>query len=276
MNEIKVDQIIQVASKVFLNKDTQLKLALIGVLSRGHILIEDTPGVGKTTLVYLLGRLLGININRIQFTNDMLPADIIGTSIFDKEKGAFVFKRGPLFGQFVLTDELNRATSKTQSALLQVMEERCVSIDGNEYVMDDHFLIMATQNPFQQIGTYQLPESQLDRFFIGLTLGFPERSYEKKIIRQEDIRKSIQKLEPLVSPDQLIQWQNDTVNVRLSDGFSIILWIYWNMDGRRLKKEGFSLLVRDVILPWRPRPVLLLLNVIMLFLKMCRKLLRPC
>ena len=228
------------ALKILLDKEREITLALIGILSGGHILIEDTPGMGKTTLVYLLGKLLGMEINRIQFTNDMLPSDIIGTSIYDKKEGVFNFKKGPLFGQLILADELNRATPKTQSALLQSMEENCVSVDGQEYSMDENFLIMATQNPFQQIGTYRLPESQIDRFFMGFSLGFPERRYEKEMIRREKGREVIKEVGPLVAGEELKQWRRKVCQVSLSE--AILDYIVDLLErGREEFEEGILL-----------------------------------
>ena len=210
-----IASILQEASQTLFSKNEEIKAALSGILSRGHLLIEDNPGMGKTTLVYLLGRLLGMEVHRIQFTNDLLPADIIGTSIYDRETGEFRFKKGPLFNQFILADELNRATPKTQSALLQAMEERQVSVEGKEYPLDDDFLIIATQNPYQQVGTYPLPESQLDRFFMGLCLGAPKRSDEKKIISGG--QKSLESLPTLLESGGLGKWRKQVASVELRE-----------------------------------------------------------
>ena len=215
MTRESVGNILQEASQTLFSKESEIKAALSGVLARGHLLVEDNPGMGKTTLVYLLGQLLGMNVRRIQFTNDMLPADIIGTSVYDRGTGEFRFKKGPLFNQFILADELNRATPKTQSALLQAMEERQVSVEGEEYPLDENFLIVATQNPYQQVGTYPLPESQLDRFFMGLCLGAPKRSDEKKIIQGE--QKSPKALPVLLEKGELSQWQKEVVEVQLRE-----------------------------------------------------------
>ena len=215
MTRASIANILQEASQTLFNRDREIKVALSGILSRGHLLVEDNPGMGKTTLVYLLGRLLGMNVRRIQFTNDLLPADIIGTSVYDKNSGDFRFKKGPLFNQFILADELNRATPKTQSALLQAMEERQVSVEGKEYPLDENFLIVATQNPYQQVGTYPLPESQLDRFFMGLCLGAPRRSDEKKIIQGG--QKSPETLPILLDKGELSRWQEEVVRVELRE-----------------------------------------------------------
>ena len=240
----EIQKIIDKASQVLFNKSEVLQLALVGVLCRGHLLIEDIPGVGKTTLVYLLAKLLGIDINRIQFTNDMLPADIIGSSIYQQKTGRFDFKKGPLFGEFILADELNRATSRTQSALLQSMEERRINIDGMEYPMDENFLIMATQNPFQQIGTYQLPESQIDRFFMGLRLGLPQRQYEKEVIQGQDGMEAIKEMDPICNKDQLGKWRKQIRNIKMND--SILNYIIDILEmGRTQLDEGYLLSPRS-------------------------------
>ena len=215
MSKATIANILQESSQILFSKDRAIKAALSGILARGHLLIEDNPGMGKTTLVYLLGRLLGMTVRRIQFTNDLLPADIIGTSVYDKGSGEFRFKKGPLFNQFILADELNRATPKTQSALLQAMEERQVSIEGQEYPLDDNFLIMATQNPYQQVGTYPLPESQLDRFFMGLCLGAPKRSDEKKIIQGG--QKDLEVVPTILEQGELAQWRKKVAEVELRE-----------------------------------------------------------
>jgi MoxR-like ATPase len=202
LNE-KLVNAINESNKVFQGKEKQVKLAFISIISKGHLLIEDIPGVGKTTLVYLLSHIFGIQMSRIQFTNDLLPTDIIGTSIFDKVTSSFIFKRGPIFSPMVLADELNRASPKTQSALLQAMEERYITHDNCEYQLESPFIVIATQNPIDQIGTNPLPESQLDRFFMGLTLGLPSREFEKKIILGKNIREQIDSLHPFLDVDDL-------------------------------------------------------------------------
>ena len=210
-----ITNILQEASRTLFNKEGEIKVALSGILSRGHLLLEDNPGMGKTTLVYLLGRLLGMTVHRIQFTNDLLPADILGTSVYDRDSGEFNFKKGPLFNEFILADELNRATPKTQSALLQAMEERRVSVEGREYPLDDNFLIVATQNPYQQVGTYPLPESQLDRFFMGLCMGAPKRSDEKRII--QGAQESPENLPVLLKKEELARWREEVAKVELRE-----------------------------------------------------------
>ena len=163
--------VIAAANNIILGKDTQVRLALACLLARGHLLIEDLPGVGKTTLAHTLARLLGLQFSRIQFTSDMLPADVIGLSIFDRERSEFRFLPGAIFSQVLLADEINRATPKTQSALLEAMEERQVTVEGETRPLPEPFFVIATQNPSTQIGTFPLPESQLDRFLLRLELG---------------------------------------------------------------------------------------------------------
>ncbi len=200
----KIIHAFDTCNSIFLGKEEQLKIAFISMLSKGHLLIEDVPGVGKTTLVYLLSHIFGLNLSRIQFTNDLLASDILGTSVFNKETSSFVFNRGPIFSRMVLGDELNRASPKTQSALLQAMEERYITVDGGEYELDEPFIVVATQNPLDQIGTNPLPESQLDRFFMSLTIGLPTREYEKKILMGENIREQINGLHSFVSLDEYL------------------------------------------------------------------------
>ncbi len=208
---------LSIGSQYLKGKDHQLKMAFIAVVARGHLLLEDSPGMGKTTLVHLVANLLGMKLSRIQFTNDLLPADIVGTNIFDQSAGKFTFKKGPLFGELILADELNRATPKTQSALLQAMEEHSVSVDGVTYKIGDKFLVMATQNPRGQIGTYPLPESQLDRFFMGLTLGLPDREGEREILRQGDIREMVDALKELAALPDFIELHQKAMGIELSN-----------------------------------------------------------
>ena len=181
-----VAEVIAAANRVILGKDAQVRLALAGLLARGHLLIEDLPGVGKTTLAQTLARLLGLQFSRIQFTSDMLPADVIGVSLYDRERNAFRFLPGAVFSQVLLADEINRATPKTQSALLEAMEERQVTVDGETRPLPEPFFVIATQNPSTQIGTFPLPESQLDRFLLRIELGYPDRTAERACSKAED------------------------------------------------------------------------------------------
>ena len=177
-----LDNLLAEAGKIILGKDREIRQALACLLAGGHLLIEDLPGVGKTTLAHALARLLGLAFSRIQFTSDLLPADIIGVSIYEREKGTFRFLPGPVFSQVVLADEINRATPKTQSALLEAMEEQQVTVEGETRSLPDPFFVIATQNPAHQIGTFPLPESQLDRFLMRIELGYPDRTAERALL----------------------------------------------------------------------------------------------
>ena len=179
---------IAAIERVILGKGAQVRLCLACLIARGHLLIEDVPGVGKTTLAQTLARVLGLEWSRLQFTSDMLPADIVGISIFDRNTNKFQFRRGPVFTQLLLADEINRASPKAQSALLEAMEERQVSIDGVTYSLPDPFFVVATQNPHEQIGTYGLPESQLDRFLMRVSLGYPDPASERRVLVQGERR----------------------------------------------------------------------------------------
>lgn len=212
-----LEKVLKQANEILLGKEHEVRIALTCLLAGGHLLVEDVPGVGKTTMVYLFGQLLGLKLNRIQFTNDLLPGDILGTMVFQKEKETFEFKKGPIFGQLILADELNRATPKTQSALLQCMEERSVTVEGQTFRLDEPFIIVATQNPFYQVGTFQLPESQLDRFFMSLHLDFPKREFEKKILLQENSRDLIDKVEPIMESSRLPELRKAIEKVSVSD-----------------------------------------------------------
>lgn len=211
------------ANQIILGKREQLKLALCAILSEGHLLIEDVPGVGKTTLVKLLGKALGLQATRIQFTNDMLPADIIGTSILDSRSQSFSFHKGPIFSQLVIADELNRATPKTQSACLQAMEERTVSIDGQTYPLPQPFVVVATQNPREQIGTYPLPESQLDRFLMRLEIGYPDKLAEQSLLKGERRETLLEQLKPVMGPEDVMRIQRETRAVFAAD--AIVLYV---------------------------------------------------
>ena len=178
--------------KIILGKSRQLRLCLACLLARGHLLIEDVPGVGKTTLAHALAQVLGLSWQRVQFTSDLLPADILGVSIFDRATQQFEFRKGPIFTQLLLADEVNRASPRTQSALLEAMEERQVSIDGVSYALPDPFFVVATQNPHEQLGTFALPESQLDRFLMRVELGYPDASHERVLLVESDRRTRLQ------------------------------------------------------------------------------------
>ncbi|MDX5151469.1 MAG: MoxR family ATPase [Acidiferrobacterales bacterium] len=202
-----LDRTIHTVGEIVVGKERQVKLALSCLLAGGHLLIEDQPGVGKTTLAHVLARVLGLEFQRIQFTSDLMPADILGVSIYDAEQKKFHFHPGPIFTQLVLADEVNRATPKTQSALLEVMEEGQITADGETFKVPEPFFVVATQNPRQQIGTFSLPESQLDRFLMRIEMGYPDRESERKLLEGEDRRKMFESLKPVITPQQLAQMQ---------------------------------------------------------------------
>jgi len=208
--------LLQTANTVISGKEQQLKLSIACLLAKGHLLIEDLPGMGKTTLAHLLAKLFGLNYSRIQFTSDMLPADIIGVSIFDRNTTEFRFHPGPVFSQLVLADEINRATAKTQSALLEAMEEQQITMDGETYLLDDPFFVIATQNPQTQTGTFPLPESQLDRFLMRIVLGYPDRHTERGILSGADRRELLQTIKPAFSTEQLLKMQRQIREVHIS------------------------------------------------------------
>ncbi len=204
-------------NEIVLDKDGQIRMALTCLLAQGHLLIEDLPGLGKTVLAHALGGTLGLQYQRVQFTSDLLPGDIIGCSIYDRNKGEFVFTEGPVFTQLLLSDEINRATPKCQSALLEAMEERQVSSDGKTRDLPEPFFVIATQNPSEQLGTFPLPESQLDRFLMCISMGYPNRDAEMELFRGEDRRRLLEGLDPMVEPAQLVALQKQVGEVKLSD-----------------------------------------------------------
>ncbi|MBG4640086.1 AAA family ATPase [Pseudomonas aeruginosa] len=208
---------LKAVDEILLGKDRQVRLALACLLARGHLLIEDLPGMGKTTLSHALARVLGLSFQRIQFTSDLLPGDILGTSVFDKDSGQFVFHPGPIFAELVLADEINRATPKSQSALLEAMEEGQVTIEGATRPLPEPFFVIATQNPASQGGTFSLPESQLDRFLMRLSLGSPGRAAERSLLLGEARRDLLPRLEPLLDHAALAAFQAEVPKVRASD-----------------------------------------------------------
>ncbi|HEY5806981.1 MAG TPA: MoxR family ATPase [Povalibacter sp.] len=203
--------------RVILGKEHQLRLSLACLLARGHLLIEDIPGVGKTTLAHAIAETLGLNYQRIQFTSDLLPADIIGVSVFERATSEFRFHKGPVFAQLVLADEVNRATPKAQSALLEAMEEHQVTVDGHTYPLAAPFFVIATQNPLYQIGTFPLPESQLDRFLLRIELGYPDPALERELLTGQDRRDLLATVAPTLSPQQLLLMQTMVPGVHASD-----------------------------------------------------------
>jgi len=211
-----ITQLLDSANQIILGKPHKIRLAVCCLLARGHLLIEDLPGVGKTTLAFTLAKLLGMQYQRIQFTSDMLPADILGASIFDGESHQFTFHRGAIFNQMVLADEINRATPKTQSALLEAMEEHQVTIEGKTYLLPEPFFVIATQNPSFQIGTFPLPESQLDRFLMRIELGYPDYAAERALLMGESRHDLIAALPAKVSHEQLLAMQAAVTKVYCS------------------------------------------------------------
>jgi MoxR-like ATPase len=203
-------------NRVILGKESQLHLCLACLLARGHLLIEDIPGVGKTTLAHALARTLGLSFQRVQFTSDLLPADVLGVSIYDRESGAFRFQRGPIFAQLVLADEINRASPKAQSALLEAMEEHQVTLDGQTMALPEPFFVIATQNPQDQVGTFPLPESQLDRFLMRVHLGYPSAAAERELLNGIDRRELVNSLVPVVSVEALNRLQLAALEIHVA------------------------------------------------------------
>lgn len=210
------EEFLNRAGEVILGKEEILKLSLCCFLARGHMLIEDIPGMGKTTLVKLLAKAFGLQFRRIQFTSDLLPSDILGISIFDSNEQRFRFHHGPIFGQLVLGDELNRASPKTQSAFLQAMEEHRVTVDGQTHALPDPFFLVATQNPRQQIGTFPLPESQVDRFLMRLSMGYPSRKAEEQLLMGAHRQSLIDNFKPIITANELVEMQQQAENIPVS------------------------------------------------------------
>lgn len=212
-----IDTVLSQVNDVVLGKGEVVKRALSCLLARGHLLIEDSPGVGKTTLAHTLAKTLGLSFQRIQFTSDMLPADILGVSIFEREPSAFRFHPGPIFHQLVLADEINRATPRTQSALLEAMEEHQVTVDGETHRLPQPFFVIATQNPANQIGTFELPESQLDRFMMRLHIGFPDARAERALLTGRERRDMLEDMQPAITAEQLRELQTAVSEVQVSE-----------------------------------------------------------
>jgi MoxR-like ATPase len=209
--------VLSAAGNIIVGNPRVLRLALACLLAEGHLLVEDIPGVGKTTLAHVLASLLGLSFQRIQFTSDLLPADVLGVSIYDRETGAFRFHPGPVFAQVLLADEINRATPKAQSALLEAMEERQVTTEGKTRALPEPFFVIATQNPQHQIGTFPLPESQLDRFLMRLTIGYPDRDSERALLRGEDPRRRLERVTPMMDAEQLGELQRRAGGVHVAE-----------------------------------------------------------
>lgn len=235
-----LDAITQI-SKVVLGKDAQIRLALACTLAGGHLLIEDVPGVGKTTLAHSLSHALGLAFNRVQFTSDLLPGDVLGSSIFNRELQEFVFHPGPVFAQMLLADEINRASPKAQSALLEAMEERQVTIDGKTHELPRPFFVIATQNPSHQLGTFPLPESQLDRFLMCISLGYPNEDSEKAMMRGANPRRNLAEVGAAFSNQQLLAAIDEVASVHVSD--ALIDYVYRIVTATRTREvfgDGLS------------------------------------
>jgi MoxR-like ATPase len=219
MNEIssRADRLIANIEKVILGKTDTVRLTVVGLLCQGHILIEDVPGTGKTMLAKSLARSIGCSFSRIQFTPDMLPSDVTGVSVFNQKTLEFEFRPGPILAQIILTDEINRATPKTQAALLEAMEERQVTVDGTTYPTPQPFLVLATQNPIEYEGTFPLPEAQMDRFMLRISLGYPRKSEEIHMMEEQQIIHPIENLQSVVSVEELLQAQRAVRDVKVSD-----------------------------------------------------------
>lgn len=212
----KIHAVANQVNQIIVGKERQVRQALVCILAGGHLLIEDVPGVGKTTLAHALAISLGLKFNRVQFTSDLLPADVVGISIFDREKNGFLFHPGPIFSQVLLADEINRATPKTQSALLEAMEERQVTADGVTRDLPSPFFVIATQNPTHQIGTFQLPESQLDRFLMCLSLGYPDQAAERALLMGDDRRTMMKSLKTAMQSGELLAAQESLKQIHAS------------------------------------------------------------
>ena len=216
-NQQQIAQLMTQLNQIVLDKPQMVKLALSGILAGGHLLLQDLPGMGKTTLAQGLAQLLGLSFSRVQFTNDMLPADILGMSIFDQSKQQFDFRPGPIFTQLLLADEINRSSPKTQSALLEAMEERQVTQDGQTYSLPQPFFVIATQNPLQQAGVYPLPESQLDRFLLCLSLGYPSPAAERELLKGQDRRALLKELPAVLDTKAVLLAQQGVKQVYVAD-----------------------------------------------------------
>jgi MoxR-like ATPase len=233
-----LNEVLSLANQVIVDKENTIKLAIACVLANGHLLIEDRPGLGKTSLVKVLSQLLGMNSQRIQFTNDMLPADIIGTSIFNQNTQSFDFHKGPIFANIVLADEINRATPKTQSACLQAMEEYQVHIDGKTFDLPSPFFLIATQNPQDNVGTFALPESQMDRFLMRIQMGLPSRAAERELIMGRDRSSWIKELPQILNANKIKNLINEVQKVHISDG--VLDYLQNLVEKSRILSQGLS------------------------------------
>jgi MoxR-like ATPase len=213
----RLGRAVDVVNQIIMGKEQQVKLAFSCLLARGHLLIEDLPGVGKTTLAHALATVIGVRYQRIQFTSDLLPADILGVSIYRRDQERFEFHPGPIFAELVLADEINRATPKSQSALLEAMAEGQVTIEGETHTLPKPFFVIATQNPLDLVGTFPLPDSQLDRFLLSLSLGFPVPEVERELLIAQDRASMLRDTEAIISPDDVLQLSKDCQGIHVSD-----------------------------------------------------------
>jgi len=213
----ELDKIVEGINRVILGKEEAIRLSLTCLLARGHLLIEDLPGVGKTTLSHVLASTLGLDYQRIQFTSDLLPADILGISIYDRDSSTFSFHHGPIFNQLILADEVNRATPRAQSALLEAMEESQVTIEGKTRALPEPFFVIATQNPSNQVGTFPLPESQLDRFTMRIELGYPDNAAERELLKGCDRRILLKNITAVIDSERLTEMQQQADTIHVSD-----------------------------------------------------------
>jgi MoxR-like ATPase len=233
-----LDGLEQALRQVIRGKGESVHMALVALLSRGHLLIEDVPGMGKTTLAHALARCLNCKFQRVQFTSDLLPSDVIGISVYNQHREAFEFKPGPVFANVLLADEINRTTPKTQSALLEAMNERQVTIDNRTYRLPEPFMVVATQNPIEHHGTYPLPESQLDRFLMRIRMGYPGWEGEREILKNSHGWDGIEHLEPVVTADQIRQWQEHVQRVAVEE--SLLTYVL-EMVGKTREHEHLAL-----------------------------------
>jgi MoxR-like ATPase len=212
-----IRQLLNQLNTVIVGKKAQVSDCVACLLAGGHLLIEDVPGVGKTTLAHALSRSFGLEFSRVQFTADLMPSDLVGVSVYERGREGFVFHPGPVFAQVLLADEINRASPKTQSALLEAMEEKQVTVEGETRALPNPFFVIATQNPHDQLGTYALPESQLDRFHMRISLGYPDRAAERELLRGEDRRHMVDGLTPVLTPESLAQLQQQVATVHTAE-----------------------------------------------------------
>jgi len=213
----RIQSLVDNVNRVILGKDRQVKTCVAALLAKGHVLLEDVPGVGKTTLARALSQSIEAKYERIQATSDLLPTDIIGVTIYDHKESRFLFKPGPVFTNMLLVDEINRATPRTQSSLLQAMSERCVTVDQETHSLGPLFFVIATQNPAEQIGTYLLPESQLDRFSVRISMGYPDKNQEREMVRAQMESQPLEKLGSVLNVEDMVSLQNDVSRIRVDD-----------------------------------------------------------